>query len=161
MGNAPVVSLLAVPGDVAEVTSRIPLCALLDHACIEGRVELEVVTVGCVGVSNGFVPQEQSVSELTGEVVVPRQRRISFELVVTVQPQFWAEAGRGSSVGSIAADGVLHRDWVAVEADTKSRQQDCEIVADTVDILLCADELVKCRDAVTGEEVVVRRCFGG
>ena len=59
---------------------------------------------------------------------------------------------------SVASDTQLCSHGVPVCYDSQHGEQDGEVVADVVDVLLGVDELGKVGDAVVGEEVVV--CSG-
>ena len=134
VSNRPVVTGLAVAGDV--LTVALVLAVVVDHVGVQGVVEHEVVTT-------------------SSEVVIASERGVTFELVVAVQAKLWAKTRRGGPGGGIAAEGDLGGDRVAVKADTEDGEQDCEIVAYTVDVLLSVGEFGEGNNSVAGQETVV------
>lgn len=59
----------------------------------------------------------------------------------------------------ITSNGKLHSRWITVQADAEHSEQDRKVIADAIDILLHVNEFVERRDAITGQEVVVRGCI--
>lgn len=134
MLNGPVVSRLAVEGNVIAVT--LILAVVVDHVGVEGVVELVVVSA-------------------SSEVVVAGKGSVTLELVVAVETKLWSKARSSSPGGGIAAEGELGGDRVTVKADTEDGKQDCEVVAYTVDVLLGVGEFSEGDNAVTREKPVV------
>lgn len=108
----------------------------LGHHVVKSSVEAEVVSIGKVEVVSG-------------------QRSVSLELVVRAQTTFGTKARSSGTRGGIASQRKLCRDWVAIEADTKDGEQNGQIVAHAVHVLLGVGELGKCHDTVTAQETVV------
>ena len=120
VGERLVPALVAVQREVGAI--EVALAGVLHHA-EEGAVEVEVVAVG-------------------EEVVVARERGVGFELVVAGEPRFGAgeERSRGRSGRGVAANGEPFGQDVAIaERQTEDREQDCQIVADVIYVLLGVD----------------------
>lgn len=80
---------------------------------------------------------------------------------MAVEPRLAAGQGRvhGCARRGVAADGELFSDDVPVgEGQAKGGEEDGEVVADIVEVLLGVYQLVEGGDAVVGKEVVVRGC---
>jgi len=98
---------------------------------------------------------ERVVVAVVEVVVTASEGCVGLELVVGLETAFAAAAeGRGLG-GSIPTDAELEGDQVTVESDTKGCQDDSEVVADVVDVLLGLDELVESDNTISAKETMV------
>lgn len=91
-------------------------------------------------------------------VVVAAHGSIGLEVVVTVEARLATsdEGDGGCAAGSIATDGELPRDHVAVSEDESDQSDDVgEIPGHVEDVLRSVDDLLKRGDTVTSNEAVV------
>ena len=121
-------------------------------------VEGEVLAVEVAGGGGVHVTEEGAVEAevvaVVGEEVVAGEGGVGLEFVVAVEAGLAAGEERcdGGALGGVAADGEFHGDGVAVgEGEAEGGEQDGEVPADVVDVLLGVDELVECGDAVVCE----------
>lgn len=135
LGDRLLPTLLAILGKVVAVEDASGATA---HHVEQRSIEAKVVTT-------------------TREEVIASKTGIGLKLVVASKTrlrsrQQWesASASRG-----IASDGKLLGEKITVGLETEEGQEEREIVADVVDVLLGVYQLVESDDTITGEETVV------
>lgn len=65
-------------------------------------------------------------------------------------------AAEGGCLGrGVTSERQLHGEEITIESNTKSSQDNGEIVTDVVDVLLSGDQLVEGDDTVSAQETVV------
>jgi hypothetical protein len=86
-------------------------------------------------ISNGETTHQQN-SDLTCEVIIPRQRSVTLKLIMAIKAQLRSRAGERCARCSIAAKTELGGHDVAVETYTEGCEEDGKVIADAVDVLL-------------------------
>lgn len=129
-------SLVTVAGQTGDVEHAL---GSLNHHAELGTVEAVVVA-------------------LVKVVVVAAHRSIGFEVVVTVEARLAAsnERNSGCAASSIAADGKLPRDNIAISEDESDQGDDVgEIPSHVEDVLRSVDDLLERGNTITSNETVV------
>lgn len=152
------VSLVTVLGQVVTVvqTSR-----RVGHHLEEAAVEFVVVTLAeeIVISREGGVGLHVHVNVL-GPPVSIGPRGTHLKLVVAIET--WLAAGEGwvegGSVGRVTSNGEALGDDITIgRGQAEKGEEDSEIVAHVVDVLLRVDQLVEGHDTITGKKTMVGR----